>query len=173
MYFMPARATWFRRAGDRTDALVEPGARSGYGLALGRGRGASCRQKLRKLRAVARGQVNFVAIFAAKAVADETHGRGRRGDGICGESRGHDVGSRCAGRDRAARHKRNTTGNDKALLSRRIRNPLPPLRLARHEPMHHRMTTAPNKCRSRYRRRPRRLGGRLAACAGRRAGRAA
>ena len=98
------------RAGDRTDALVEPGARGRNCLALGRGRDASCRQKLRKLGAVAGGQVNFDAIFAAEAVADENNARRRRSDGIFAESRVNDAGPRCSGRDRGARRKRNTAG---------------------------------------------------------------
>src|SRR4029078_9093461 len=66
------------RAGYRTTALVEPRARSRHGLAFGCGRGASWRQKLRKLGAVTCGQVNFNAIFTAEGVADAKTSQGAR-----------------------------------------------------------------------------------------------
>ena len=64
--------------------------------------------------AIAGAQAHFGATFAAKRRDRPSSGRDRRSDGICGISRCYHLGSRCTGRDRAARHKRSsTTGNVK------------------------------------------------------------
>src|SRR4029079_15230494 len=101
------------RARSRTDTLVKPRAGSGHSLALSSCRETTCRQKLCKLGAIARSQVNFNAKFASETVADEHSSRARRSDGIFSESRRPHAGPRRTGRDRTARHKRSTAGNIK------------------------------------------------------------